>query len=138
MISSQIFQNAPIISSIISIFLPIIKCDFDHKSCSKGSKNDVLKTISSQIILKTLRYPSSTVLLPRLTSNVSYYQWSQIMIMKQKSSVRAFSRSYTYPNHLVFANYMLKHLYQIMIRRLMPYILRHLAIWHHNNSDFDL
>ena len=96
----------------------------------KAPKNDVIKMISSQIILKTLRYPSSTVLLPRLTSNVSYYQQSQIMIMKQKSSVRAFSRSYTYPNHLVFANYMLKHLYQIMIRRLRPLYLKifgHLA-----------
>ena len=29
MISSQLSQNANIISSIISIFLPIIKCDFD-------------------------------------------------------------------------------------------------------------
>ena len=37
-ISSLISQNAPIISSIISNFWPIIKCDFDPKSCSKGSK----------------------------------------------------------------------------------------------------
>ena len=103
-ISSQISQTTLTISSIISNFWPIIKCDFDPKSCSKGSKNDVLKTISSQIILKTLRYPSSTVLLPRLTSDASYYQICQIMIMKLKSSVRALSRSYTYPNHLVFAN----------------------------------
>ena len=49
-ISSQIFQNTLIISSIISKFWPIIKCDFDPKSSSKGSKNDALKTISSQII----------------------------------------------------------------------------------------
>ena len=34
-------QNAAIISSIISIFWPIIKCDFDPKRCSKGFKNDL-------------------------------------------------------------------------------------------------
>ena len=31
-------QNAPIISSITSIFLADNKCDFDPKRCSKGSK----------------------------------------------------------------------------------------------------
>ena len=37
-ISSQITQNTLIISSIISNFWPIIKCDFDPKICSKGFK----------------------------------------------------------------------------------------------------
>ena len=48
-ISSQISQNTLIISSIISNFWPIIKCDFDPKSCSKGSKNDALKTCANNI-----------------------------------------------------------------------------------------
>ena len=115
-ISSQIFQNTLIISSIISIFWPIIKCDFDPKSCSKGSKNDVLKTISSQIILKTLRYPSSTVLLPRLTLNVGYYHRARSWLWNREALLVLISRACSYPIHLLFASYTLKHLYQIMIR----------------------
>ena len=114
-ISSQIFQNTLIISSIISKFWPIIKCDFDPKSCSKGSKNDVLKTISSQIILKTLRYPSSTVLLPRLM-NVGYYHRARSWLWNREALLVLISRACSYPIHLLFASYTLKHLYQIMIR----------------------
>ena len=44
--------------------------------------------------------------------------------MKMRSSARAISRAYSNPNHLVFANYMLNHLYQIMIRRLRPLYLK--------------
>ena len=47
-ISSQISQNETIISSIISIFWPIIKCVI-LKDALKTPKNDVFKTISSQI-----------------------------------------------------------------------------------------
>ena len=115
-ISSQIFQNTLIISSIISKFWPIIKCDFDPKSCSKGSKNDVLKTISSQIILKTLRYPISTVLLPRLTLSVGYYHRARSWLWNREALLVLISRACSYPIHLLFASYTLKHLYQIMIR----------------------
>ena len=86
------------------------------KVALKAPKNDVLKTISNQIIFKTLSLPSSVVKKLETFLNVGYYQQNQIMIMKLRSSARVISRAYSYPNHLVFANDMLKHLYQIMIR----------------------
>ena len=115
-ISSTISQNAPIIWSIISNFWPIIKCDFDPKRCSKGSKNDVLKTISSQIIWKTLRYPISTVLHPRLTLILGYYHRARSWLWNREALLVLISRACSYPIHLLFASYTLKHLYQIMIR----------------------
>ena len=64
-ISSQIFQNAPIISSIISNFWPITIVILILKVALRAPKNNVLKTISSQIIFHG---PSSSVNL-----NVGYY-----------------------------------------------------------------
>ena len=51
-ISSQIFQNAPIISSIISNFWLITIVILILKVALKAPKNDLLKTILSQIILR--------------------------------------------------------------------------------------
>merc|ERR1712177_114182 len=45
----------------------LIKCDFDHKSCSKGSKNDALKTCANNIYFSTpAPLPTKVVFLPKM------------------------------------------------------------------------